>query len=216
MPPALAKRLRLLVVKRLAAILLAACCAGVQAQAQADHPIMAGAAVPPYSAYLGDAGNWSQHVWSQGRTNKGELSLEAVSHQAAEDARQLTWSGDGSNESLFYLRADAPQDFSALGSDAAISVILRVDQKPEGPVKQRVDCGYPCRGQLDMTPVFKAVEPGDWFRLSVPLKCFATAGAKLSQVHAPLVFSTNHPFQLSVSQAAITESPPPASLLKCK
>ena len=216
MPPAPA------FARRLAAILLAACCAVAQAEAQAqeqeqaDHPIMAGDAIPPYSAYLGDAGNWSRHVWSQGRTDKGELSLEAVSHQAPEDARQLTWSGDGSNESLFYLRADAPQDFSALGSDAAISVILRVDQKPEGPVKQRVDCGYPCRGQLDMTPVFKAVEPGDWFRLSVPLKCFATAGAKLSQVHAPLVFSASHPFQLSVSQALITESPPPASLLKCK
>ncbi|MGI9323056.1 MAG: putative glycoside hydrolase [Pseudomonadales bacterium] len=196
---------------------LAVTSVGAVAQSK-DRSIMAGAAATaPFRFYLGDESNWSVLVGgSWGETDFGELRLDSVASEGKDSARQITWSGEGKRDSQFYLLAGQAQDYSDFGKDAAISMIVKVDQKPKGLVKQRMDCGWPCYGELDMTRLFAKVPTGQWFRASVPLECFADAGANLKQVRAPLLLMTDEPFQLTLSQVAIIESPPPATVIGCK
>jgi beta-glucosidase len=68
---------------------------------------------------------------------------------------------------------------------------------------------------LDVTQVFKNAQPGNWRTLSIPLSCFAAAGADLAQVVVPFAVETSGPFGLTISEVRLaprTSGPSPKCL----
>jgi beta-glucosidase len=91
------------------------------------------------------------------------------------------YTGGGGADLLNYSNAE----------DSALVFDVRSATAPAGGVWVRIDCVYPCFGQLYMTPAFSAVSDGDWHELAIPLSCFAAQGTDFSTVSAPfLVFAS--------------------------
>jgi beta-glucosidase len=87
-------------------------------------------------------------------------------------------------------------------------VRYRLDRAPERSVAMSMRCAEPLCGTpegvtLDVTSAFRDSHPGDWRTLSIPLACFAAAGADLGRVEVPFAVSTAGRFGLTISEARI-------------
>jgi len=80
---------------------------------------------------------------------------------------------------------------------AVLAFDVVVHQAPQGSVKIRIDCGYPCRGELDGTAVLKALPTGSKATVKIPLSCFADAGADFSAIDTAFLVQTDKPFSAS-------------------
>lgn len=158
----------------------------------------------PWRPYVGDASDWRK-LYSGGvvATQYGELTVSSVDIVVQEDARKLSWQGNGKRESQFYWQADQGMDLTALAEDnAALVVSYQLLRKPSSAVTLRMDCSYPCSGALDVTA---HLEPSqEWQDLALPLSCFAERGVDLSKVNTPMLLSTAGQLELLVRNVAIT------------
>jgi beta-glucosidase len=86
----------------------------------------------------------------------------------------------------FYFQYDEAVDMTDLESiGGVLAMELRLHTPPSAPVLLRMDCGWPCSGAVDLTPVLKTMDSGEWQTISVPVACFARRGVDLSQVNTP-------------------------------
>lgn len=172
-----------------------------------DGIIMArGAVQAPFSLFLGDSSNWKTPSKSFLTASLGEtLSSRGIDYRAQEDARQLSWRGDG--RGLLSAQTQRSADFTALGkiADLNMTVRFRLDKKPDAPVFWAMGCGDNCGAKLDITKALAQSPLGTWQELSVPLRCFAEGGLNARAVNAPLLLETNGAMTLSVTDLAVTK-----------
>lgn len=175
---------------------------------------------PPLGLYLGDEGQWVMPIsGSFGRSSLGELEIRSVDVRVQEDARSVVWSGAGVRDSQFYWKTTNDQglDLRHLReADGALSVIMKIDQTPKGKVKLRMDCQWPCRGELDVSKLFKRIPESQWLRLSFPLACFENAGTDMAKVNGPMVLVTDNKMALTVLDVAVVRNPDKESLVPCR
>lgn len=173
--------------------------------------------VPPFALTLGDEGQWVQPVaGSYAETSFGELQVKSLDVRVQEDARLVRWQGAGIRDSQLYWRTNEPMDLSAMSEQGALSVVLNLQQAPKGNVKLRMDCEWPCRGEMDVTKLFKRLPESQWVRLSFPLACFDKAGADLSKINAPFVLIADRPMSVVLLDVAVVKDPDKSSLVPCK
>jgi beta-glucosidase len=147
----------------------------------------------PASAITGNAG----------ATGTGSLRVAGVDRRAQEDARRFTWTGQG--WAAAQILAAQPIDISR-EANGELSLILdyRVDSAPTGPVTIGMEAvTLPIGGAL------RAVAPGQWATLAVPLRCFARAGVEMSRVTIPFSIATAGRMELSVSDVRIASAAVP-------
>ena len=172
-----------------------------------DGIIMArGAVQAPFSLFLGDSSNWKTPAKSFLTASLGgTLSSRGIDYRAQEDARQLSWRGDG--RGLLSVQTQRSADFTALGkiADLNMTVQIRLDKKPDAPVFWAMGCGDNCGAKLDITQALTQNPPGSWQKLVVPLRCFTNGGLDARAVNAPLLLETNGAMTLSVTGLAVTE-----------
>ena len=133
-----------------------------------------------------------------------------------EDARRLEWSGDGKRSSQVYFRADVPiniEEMSATGG--AVVMDIRLIQKPVDQVKMRMDCTWPCNGELDVTQQLRSLDTEVWHRLAIPLACFELAGTNMGAVDVPFLISTPGVFTMDLAEVTLVEEVSDANLLNC-
>jgi beta-glucosidase len=58
---------------------------------------------------------------------------------------------------------------------------------------------------LDVTRIFKNAPMGEWQTLSIPLACYAAAGADLTRVTAPFAVETSGRFALTISEVSLAQ-----------
>jgi len=188
-------------------------------KAEGDLVIFRRGTRSPWVNYVGDEGNWLMPIaGAEARSVMGELSVRNVDVQVQEDGRLVTWQGTGVRDSQYYWKTpnDLGSDLTRFAtSDGALQIALQVLESPKGSVKLRMDCGWPCRGELDVSKLFKRLPEKQWVRLSFPLACFRNAGADLSTINAPLVLVTGRPMSLVIYDAAIVEEPDPDAIVPC-
>ncbi|MEQ9209915.1 MAG: exo 1,3/1,4-beta-D-glucan glucohydrolase, partial [Pseudomonadales bacterium] len=178
--------------------------------------IMSGSARPPFTMFLGDESNWDVRIDSPSqKTHFGELEISPHDRLVQEDSRKLIWSGSGNRISQFYLRGDGPMDFSRLGNEAAISLVMSLDERPVEKVTQRMDCNWPCSGEVDLTGLFQQMPLNEWVQISVPLKCFADSGADLSRITVPFVLVSTSSLGITLSEVRITAEPSVETIFEC-
>ena len=158
---------------------------------------------PPWMMLLGDDADWTVRVSAaRAASRAGRVAVEAVDHRLQEDARRISWRADPEHPAQLYWRHDAGYRVdmtAALPDSAALLLQLRVEERPEGPVQLRVDCGFPCTGAVEVGELLRGATPQDWYELRVPLACFADRGADLTDVSSPLVLSSSGSFTMTLS-----------------
>jgi beta-glucosidase len=182
-----------------------------------DRLVFSSGSKEPWREYVGDSGNWNMLAEGAVTTAmNGQLVMKAVDRVVQEDSRQLTWSGTGDQASQVYWQSNAPVDLSdLLDAGAALSVVLQMEEAPAGTVTLRVDCQYPCTGGLDVTALLRDRAIGEWQRVSIPLDCFATAGADFKRVTSPFVLITDKSLSLRISEISLLADAPAESLVSC-
>ena len=177
--------------------------------------IFSGSSQEPWLAYVGDASDWHRQIsGTQGSSPQGGLSVVTVDGLVQEDSRKLTWTGG--HESQFYWQAASPADLTNLKSkNGALMMEFQVDQYPMGAVTQRMDCGWPCSGAIDMTEFFKSVPEGQLSRVGISLQCFDKLGVDLSKVTSPLVLVSEEPFVLTIRDVRIVPDASQESMISC-
>ena len=177
--------------------------------------VFSGSSQEPWLAYVGDASDWHRQIsGSQGSSPQGGLSVVTVDGLVQEDSRKLTWTGG--HESQFYWQAASPADLTDLKSkNGALMMEFKVDQHPMGVVTQRMDCGWPCSGAIDMTEFFKSVPEGQLSRVGISLQCFDKLGVDLSKVTSPLVLVSEEAFVLTIRDVRIVPDASQESMISC-
>jgi beta-glucosidase len=177
--------------------------------------IFSGSSQEPWLAYVGDASDWHRQIsGTQGSSPQGGLSVVTVDGLVQEDSRKLTWTGG--HESQFYWQAASPADLTDLKSkNGALMMEFKVDQHPMGVVTQRMDCGWPCSGAIDMTEFFKSVPEGQLSRIGISLQCFDKLGVDLSKVTSPMVLVSEELFVLTIRDVRIVPDALQESMISC-
>jgi beta-glucosidase len=124
------------------------------------------------------------------------------------DGSKVVWSGMQSG--IFTISGRAGDMRPQAEQGVALDVRYRVDRVPTQPVKIGLRCteplcGTPGGAMLDVTQVFRNAPPGHWRTLSIPLSCFAAAGADLAQVVVPFAVETSGPFGLTISDVRLAQ-----------
>jgi beta-glucosidase len=164
-----------------------------------------------FQMFLGDKKNWRLEVDSL-ETMSANKSVRFEWDEAAH-AHTVSWKGRG--EGQFYLSSKS-QDLSAYDSaNAALIMVIRVNQAPKKQVVLRMACVYPCAGNADLTQLFKAIPSGQWLKVSIDLACFSTRGLNIKQVDTPFLLLTSGKFSLSINDIRLIPGASKTATVKC-
>ena len=171
----------------------------------------------PWTLFIGDDFDWEVEVGPTGATSgRGELSLTVVDRKVQEDARRIEFTGKGEHLSQVYFQFEEPVNMRQLEmADGALSFDMRLLKKPTQPVTLRMDCGYPCSGEMDITSVLETAARADWQKLSFPMKCFAQLGVDSTKVNTPFLLATTGELALEISEVVLAETPEGGEVLSC-
>ncbi|CAN5402945.1 exo 1,3/1,4-beta-D-glucan glucohydrolase [soil metagenome] len=145
--------------------------------------------------------------YGQGKTPPGwaidvqGVTQSSVDRRAQEDARRFIWS-DGATGRV---AITAPQTIDlSRESNGEMSLVVeyRLAAKPGNPIT----LGIEADGKIVALPIDKTLaeaEPGQWTKLVIPLQCFATRGADMKAIAAPLVFAGKGPFDIAISDVKL-------------
>lgn len=181
-----------------------------------DEVIFSANAESPWRFYIGSMANWMVPVEGPlTRSHKSKtVTVRVIDYLQRDDAYQVEWAG---GLGQVYWQEFNPHDYRNLAeAGGALSLVLRIDEKPDKKVELKMDCGYPCGGAVNVTNIFKAVPEDQWFRMSIGVSCFGDAGANLANVLSPTVIATAGKLKLSLADVSLLTDPPLESVIACK
>jgi beta-glucosidase len=164
-----------------------------------------------FPLFIGSSPNWSVPVGddlnAKLTTADDTLTLETTQVNVQQDAKKITWTGLAEFKAM---AADPgspgtrhPQDLMGYihpDAKAVLAFDVVVHEAPAGNVIVRIDCGYPCRGELDGTTVLRGLALNTKTTVKIPLSCFAAAGADFGAIDTPFLVQTSHPFAASFAR----------------
>jgi len=171
----------------------------------------------PWTLYVGDDFDWSVRAGPRGAvSSRGELNLSVVDREVQEDARRVEFTGNGEHLSQIYFQFEDPVNMRSLEvAGGALSFDIRLLKKPTEQVLLRMDCGYPCSGQMDITSILSAAKLSDWQKLAFPMECFAQLGVDSSKVNTPFLLATTGELAFEISEVVLAETPSSADVMGC-
>jgi beta-glucosidase len=170
-----------------------------------DRLVFGGTARDPWQTFIGDAVNWEVEIFgSSATTAGGNLNIQTYDRRIQEDSVQLTWLGRGEAGSQVFWRSKQSLDVTDLAQEEGYLVIdAQVVESPSATVLLRMDCEYPCTGQIDITEILRSASKQDWQRMAFPLSCFVDRGAQLDRLSSPAVIFTEGAMKLRISEVAL-------------
>ena len=182
-----------------------------------DRLVFGGTARDPWRTFVGDSVDWEIEVFgSTATTAGGNLHLKTFDRRIQEDSVELTWQGRGASGSQVYWRSKDSLDVSALASQNGYLVIdIQVAEPPSSAVTLRMDCTYPCNGEVDLTKLLQDAPLLQWEIVAIPLSCFADRGANLSQLSSPAVLFTEGSMTVRISEVALRADLPTGAIEFC-
>ncbi len=154
---------------------------------------------PLYKLYIGSPPNWALPLGTDLNhpvaTSDGNVTAETTQVNVQQDAKKITWTAAG--QFMAQSMGVKTNLGGYLPANAALAFDVVVNEAPQGLVKLRVDCGWPCVGELDATTVLKGLPVGSKSTLKVPLACFAAKGADFSAIDVPFLVYTDRRFVAS-------------------
>ena len=173
-------------------------CAAAASVATDDLVIFRQAEGPVHKLGIGSPQNWNLPLGdglnAVTATADGAVKAETAQVNVQQDARKITFAGDGQ----FWTISSTARDYSGyLGTHAALAFDVVVDRAPAGPVHVRIECGFPCGGSIDVTKAVLAMPLHGKATLMIPLQCFVDQGVEFSSIDMPFAIDTAQPFAAS-------------------
>lgn len=168
--------------------------AGNGGKASSDLEIFRQSDKAPYVLAIGSPDNWAGTPIGadlNAVVAHANIKVETAQVNIQQDAKKVTWTGQGQIFSQATSTADR-QDY--LNADSALVFDTIVYQTPAGGIKVRVDCKYPCIGELDATTLFSNLTLNAKRTVKIPLACFAAKGTDFSQIDTPFLIYTEKAF----------------------
>lgn len=183
--------------------------------ASKERLVFSGTTRSPWKAYVGDASDWRKLVSGKSTSSAyGNLTVTTVDGAVQEDSRRVEW-GSG-HESQFYWQTDNSVNLSELpGENPALMMTFAVNKHPEGRVTLRMDCEWPCRGELPITRLLRAQPENKFVKMGISLACFTKFGVDLKKVNAPLVLVASEPFTITFIDVRVIGNAPSPYVVKC-
>ena len=152
--------------------------------------------------YIGAPSNWggvtvAQSTSASTATPAGELVATPVDDQSGIQwgAMKFAWN-NGAGQA--YMQANGVNLVPYLNANGSLVFDSKVSVTPTDTVIARIDCGYPCIGQIDITAAVKAQTLNTWKTVAIPLQCFAAAGTDFTAVNTPFLLYSSGRFEVSV------------------
>lgn len=180
-----------------------------------ERVVFSGTTRAPWKAYVGDASDWRKLVGGKSTsTAYGALTVTTVDGAVQEDSRRVEWTSGA--ESQFYWQTDSSVNLSDIpGDNPALMMTFAVDKHPKGRVKLRMDCEWPCRGELNLTRLLRSQPEGKLTKLGISLDCFAKTGVNLKKVDSALVLVASEPFSITFRDVRVVGDAPSSHVVKC-
>ena len=143
--------------------------------------IVEGNPVSPWKLGLGNAFSWSEKVENQqGKTKKGNLTVEPTKKNKDGDAINVKWRGKYSDTAWFsnITLNGNKVDISSVENQAALNIEIRVQRYPTSIAKIAMRCNYTndCSNELPLNALLKNLPKDEWSSLTIPLNCFNQDG----------------------------------------
>lgn len=152
---------------------------------------------PPFALYIGSPENWGGTALGNDLNaviSHANIKAETAQVNVQQDGKKITWNAIGQ----FYSQAAQTSDQqSYLIADSALVFDTIVHQAPAGLVKLRVDCQYPCIGEVDGTAMFNRFGINNRQTVKIPLTCFAQKGTDFASINTPFLVVTDKEFTAS-------------------
>ena len=160
---------------------------------------------PPYALYVASEAN----QWRRARVgadlnatlnlpaDNPSIRVETAQISAQHDAKRVTWFGPA----RFLAAAAQKQGVrSHAMSQGALQFDMELLQLPAGKVTLAVECGAPCRGELDLTRFLRQSATHRKLTVKIPLLCFEDAGADFLNMDIPFSMYSAQPFSAAFSR----------------
>lgn len=187
-----------LITSILVAASLSASCAMLTPDAPSLKPLPvygSEGTVSPYFLFLGMPANWSNAVPKSGSLDARSIKIKPT-WVGNSNGMEVTWTGMGQ---VYSQSSDLRNLVAYQNANGALVFDAIVHKAPEGKVEMRVDCGYPCKGSIDMSKHFRDMPLETERAVKISLACFAKAGAKFTAVNTPWLIFTDKPFAVSLA-----------------
>ncbi|MEP6504574.1 MAG: putative glycoside hydrolase, partial [Betaproteobacteria bacterium] len=165
---------------------------------------------PVHKLAIGSPPNWRMAIGDDPNaafaTTDGFVDARTTQVNVQQDARRIHFVGDGQ----FSIDSLSRNDYSGyLAAHAALVFDLVVEQAPAGAVQVRVDCGFPCSGEVDVTKALAGLPLNVRSTIRIPLQCFADRGVDFSSVDTPFAVQAAAPFTAAFADIrwAVGETP---------
>ena len=175
-------------------------CGAAAAAATDDLVIFQQAEGPVHRLAIGSPRNWRMPLGDDLNavvaTSDGLVKAEVTQVDLQQDARKITFAGDGQ----FSAFSAMARDYSGYpGTHAVLAFDIVVDEAPAGAVHVRIDCGYPCGGSIDVTKAVRALPLHAKATLRIPLQCYVEQGVDFSAIDSPFGIDTDRPFTAAIA-----------------
>ncbi|MDR7379742.1 beta-glucosidase [Rhodoferax ferrireducens] len=151
----------------------------------------------PFALGIGSPENWGGTAIGSDLNavvSHATIKVETTQVNVQQDAKKVSWTGTGQ----FYSQAPSTSDQqSYLNADGALVFDTIVHKLPDGLVKLRIDCSYPCIGEVDGTTLFSTLGLDAKRTVKIPLACFAAKGTDFSAINTPILVYTEKAFTAS-------------------
>jgi beta-glucosidase len=152
--------------------------------------------VAPYFFSLGTPANWGYTVPRSGSFDAGTIKTEPTK-VGDSNGIKITWTG---GMGQIYAQSNSViNQLEYLNAKGALVFDAIVHEAPEGQVTMRVDCGYPCKGTVNMTKYFRDMPLETKQTVKIALACFAKTGVKFTAVNTPWLIFTDGAFAVSLA-----------------
>ena len=167
-----------------------------------------GKTVGGWGIQLGDPENWSTSVDAsrKGKSATGKVSIEPIDFQATGDALKLSWSPRKAVKGVFAI-SGAALDLSKFENEGAIVFDMKMDMKPDKDVTFGMDCGYPCRSEIQVSAMLKDLKKDEWTTFPIPLNCFTKEGLDIKKISGPVLISTEGKLGLTIVNIRLQKLP---------
>lgn len=165
-----------------------------------------GKALGSWGVTLGDEGNWSLRLKSNtGESTNKQLKSAPATYKVANDALNLKWARKkGKGQFALY---GQPIDLSKVENIAALTMEVKVIKRPKKSVQLGMDCGYPCRGEINVHKMFRELPKDEWVTFPIPVNCFVAQGLDTSKINGSLLIATDGKFEIEIADVRIERLP---------
>lgn len=166
------------------------------------HYFVDGNVVGARGISVGDAKNWSVPVVDlAARSETGKLIVSPTSYKHENDALRAEFNKKKTRASLSIYGPEI--NLAALENKVALSLWVKVDKISSAPIYLGMDCGWPCRAEVDIRKNLRKFPRKEWFNFAIPLNCLSNYGAgesfDLSKINGPFVLSTEGRLDISIA-----------------